>query len=434
MPGGWKECARWRFFTSDAFSMIAPMHTVSRGEPKNNYIAEQTGKPAPAVAVLPTQHHTPYYFSPHVHDLGHGGLVGPSRSGKTVMGNLFWTLFRRYDDSQVFILDKDLSCRIPILLQGGTYLDFSQDEGVRFNPMARLKLETLEECLVWIELLLAQRGYVVTSDDAKQLEESLRSTITLPECSPELRRLSTVFSHLTRPELKAALEPWIGKRILARYFDNEEDGFGVALASGTRLMGVEVGKLLSHPQVASPMMDHVFRSIDNMLLEQREQGIVRPTFIYIPEIWHLVANEQSANKLVDWLKTLGKRCAVVWMDTQSPEDLALSPIWPALRDNVPNMIFLPNLKATSETLLPIYQRHFELSQNQIEMIAEGTQKRDYLIRHGSTTRMVQVRLPPDVLACLRSDMAAQIVFDKHYAGGAGAPDWRERYIEEVQGV
>jgi type IV secretion system protein VirB4 len=122
------------------------------------------------------------------------------------------------------------------------------------------------------------------------------------------------------------------------------------------------------------------------------------------------------------------------MDTQSPEDLALSDIWPALRDNVPNRIFLPNPNATSESLYPVYQRHFDLSPNQIEMIASGTQKRDYLIRHGTTSRMVQVRLPPDTLACLRSDMAAQIVFDKHYAGGAGVPGWQERYIEEVQGV
>jgi len=433
IPGGWKDCARWNFFTSDAFAMIAPVHTVSRGEPENHYIAEQTKKPAPAVAVLPTQHHTPYYFSPHVHDLGHGALVGPSRSGKTVLANLIWTLFRRYPDAQVFVLDKDLSSRIPILLQGGTYLDFSNEEGVRFNPLDRLSLETMGKCMAWIELLLTQRGYFVTAEDSKELEQSLRSTITLPDDSG-MRRLSTVFSHLTRPKLKEALEPWIGSRVLARYFDNDVDGFSRAMDSGSRLMGLEVGQLLTHPQVAAPMMDHVFRSIDSMLLAQRKQGIVRPTFIHLAEVWHLIQNEHSANKLVDWLKTLAKRCAVVWMDAQSLEDVALSDVWPALRDNAPNRIFLPNPNATSESLYPIYQRHFDLSPNQIEMIASGTQKRDYFIRHGTTSRMVQVRLPPDILACLRSDMAAQIVFDTHYAGGAGKPGWQERYIEEVQGV
>jgi type IV secretion system protein VirB4 len=433
IPGGWKDCARWKFFSSEAFAMIAPVHTVLRGNMENRYLAEQTKQPAPALAVLPTEHATPFYLNTHVHDLGHGFFIGPSRAGKSVAANLFWSQFRRYPDAQVFIFDKDFSSRIPILLQGGTYLDFGREGmAARFNPIASLTRATLEKRMAWIELLLAQRGYSLNAEDSKVLEQSLLSTLDLPQ---DLRRLSTVFSQIGRQDLKEALEPWIGGRSLARYFDNEVDGFLSAMtAGGSRLMGLEVGPLLAHPQVAAPMMAHAFESIDSMLLAQREQGIVRPTFIYLAEVWHLIQNEQSATKLVDWLKTLAKRCAVVWMDTQSPEDLALSAIWPALRDNVPNRIFLPNRAATSESLLKIYQREFELSQNQIERIAGGTQKRDYFIKHGQISRMVQIRLAPDTLACLRSDMAAQIVFDKHYADGAGAPGWQERYIEEVQGV
>lgn len=433
IPGGWKECARWKFFTSEAFSMVAPVHTVVRGALANQYLAEQTTKPAPALAVFPTEHATPFYFNTHVADLGHGFIAGPAGAGKTTLANLIAAQFRRYPDSQVIFFDKDLSSRISILLQGGTYIDFAGDNAsARFNPIGGLTYSNLEQRMAWIELLMAQRGFAADADDSKELESALRATLTLP---PELRRLSTIFSHLTRPGLKSALEPWVGDRLLARYFDNELDGFDHALREGgSRLIGLEVGKLLKHPQVAIPMMDHCFSTVDAMLVAQRAQGAVRPTFLYLAEVWHLLQNEQTAEKLLDWLKTLRKRCAVVWMDTQSVDDLAESNIFSALRDNIPNRIFLPNPNATSESLHRLYSREFELSPNQIKRIAEGTQKRDYFIQHGPISRMVQLRLSPDTVACLRSDMAAQIIFDKHYAGGAGAPGWQERYIQEVQTV
>lgn len=428
VPGGYKECARWKFFTSDAFSMIAPVHTVSRGTPYNHYIAEQTQKPAPALAVLPTEYATPFYFSPHVGDLGHGFIAGPSRAGKSIFANFFWSQFRRYPDAQVILFDKDLSSRVPILLQGGNYLDFGADtSALRFNPMASLTPETLEQRMAWIELLLSQRGdFRLDAEESKDLEASLRATITL---EPHLKRLSTVFSHLRKPRLREAFEPWVGSRALARYFDNERDAF--VLDDSARLIGLEVGKLLTHPQVAVPMMAYCFERIDALLVAQRAEGIVRPTFIYLAEVWHLLQNPQFAHKLNDWLKTLAKRCAIVWMDTQSAEDIATSGIFSALRDNIPNRIFLPNRNALSESLYKVYRSEFELSHNQVERIAYGTQKRDYFIQQGGLSRMVQYRPTPEVLACLRSDMQAQIVFDTHYESGAGGPGWQERYIQEL---
>lgn len=426
-PGMWKECARWKFFNSMAFSMIAPVHTITRGEPQCQHLIEQTKRPAPALAVLPTDYATPYYYNIFLRDLGHGFIVGPAGAGKTTVANFFASQFRRYPGAQGAFFDKDLSSRIAILLQGGSYQDFSSDNAsLRFNPIARLCPENFEWTLGWIELLLQQRGYHLSAEDSKDLEASLRATMTLQDS--KAKRLATVYSQLGRPELRKAMEPWVGGRALARYFDDEEDGFD--LSGG--LVGTEVGKLLTHEQVSVPMMDYCFERIDAMLRDQRAQGIVRPTFIYLAEVWHLLKNPRFADKLNDWLKTLRKRCAVVWMDTQSIEDLASSGIFASLRDNIPNRIYLPNRNALSESLYHVYRREFELTHNQIERIANGVQKRDYLIQQGQVSRMVQLRFDPQTLACLRSDMAAQIIFDKHYR--SGVPDWKERYIEEVQNV
>jgi type IV secretion/conjugal transfer VirB4 family ATPase len=425
VPGGWKECARWKFFNSLAFAMIAPVHTISRGNPVCRYLTDQTKRDAPAIAVLPTDYATPYYFDLYQGDLGHGFLVGPSRAGKSVLANMLATMFRRYPDAQIIVFDKDYSSRIPILLQGGAYLDFANDDTGRFNPLRRLSPDNLEWTTQWIELLLAQRDYRLNADDSRDLEAALKNIMGLPV---EMKRLSSLLSQLSRPQLRQQLEPWVGQRVQAKYFDNQEDGFD--LSGG--LVGIEVGKLLTNPQVAIPMMEYCFERIDSMLRDQREAGVVRPTFIYLAEVWHLIRHEYYRDKLNDWLKTLAKRAAVVWMDTQSIEDLASAEIFASLRDNIPNRIYLPNRNATSESLYRVYHKEFELTGNQIERIAAGTPKRDYLIQQGQVSRMVQLRFEPRTLACLRSDMAAQIVFDKHWQ--SGVPDWQERYIEEVLGV
>lgn len=429
IPGMWKECARWRFLNSKAFSMVAPVHTISKGQTENAYFTEQTKRHSPALAVLPTDFGTPFYLSTHLGDLGHGFLAGPSRAGKSILGNLIAMLFRRYPGAQVIILDKDYSSRIPVLLQGGTYLDFDDTAGgKRFNPISWISEENLSQTLRWMELLFLQRGYEVGADDSKDLEASLRATMTLE--NPSLRRLSTVFSQLSRENLRRQLAAWVGDRVDAKYFDNEEDGFD--LGAGGGLIGMEIGKLLQNDRLAIPAMEYCFNRIDAMLRAQRNQGIVRPTFVYVAEVWHLVRHEYYRNILNDWLKTLAKRCACVWMDTQSVEDFISSGIFASMRDNIPNRIFLPNRNAESESLRHVYRREFELTDSQVARIANGVQKRDYMIQQGPMFRTVQARLEPDVVACLRSDMAAQIVFDKHF--GSGNPNWQETYIEEVKAL
>lgn len=426
LPGSHKECGRWSFFTSEAFAMMAPVHSATIGRRSCGWLTEQLGSQQPCMAVMPTDHATPLYYDPFLPSgLGHGFIVGPAGSGKTVCGGFLWSQFRRYPGAQVFIFDKDRSSRIAVLLQGGNYLDFANEgneTGLRFNPLADLCPRNFERRMQWVELLCLQRGYVLSAEDNKDLETAMRAMLYLPIA---MKRLSTVLSHVTKPRLKEALEPWTGSRALAKYFDNERNDF-----TPDGLFGIEVGKLLIHPQVAAPLMDYCFQVIDAMLESQREQGVVRPTFIYLPEVQQIIRNEQFAPRLQDWLETLRKKAAMVWMDTQSIETLFTSDIWPSLRDNIPNRLFLPNGAAVSESLAPIYRSAFDLTPYQISRIANAVQRRDYFVQQaGNYSRMVQLQFSPEEIAGLRSDTAAQISFDRHYKDRN--PGWQDRYIEEM---
>lgn len=422
LPGGWRDVKRWAFLEVPNMSDIAPVRGVLKGSLRNDYMTEQTRRPCSALAVLSTDHRTPFYFNFHVKDLGHAFIVGPARTGKSTFINLLLSQWRKYYPCRVIIFDKDFSCKIPTLLQGGDHINLtSSDSKIKLNPLSLLGDEKHWEYLVkWLEILITSRGHVLTSDDEKRLSEAIEE---VAHGSRANWRLMSVYTSLP-PELKKHLEPWVGQGALARYFDNDEDSFTLS-----DLTCIEMGEILGNTRVAKAFMDYAFYRIKCMLDENRS-GVPIPTVIYIEECWFMLDDETFEAKIKDWLKTLPKLLANVVMATQSLDDLANSKVFSAIRDNVPTRIFLPNFNATTESLSHLYRTQFELNDDQIFRIKTAIQKRHYFITQPGIARMVECVLDADTLACLRSDSAAQGIFNRHYQ--SGNPGWKEAYLEEMQ--
>lgn len=421
LPGGWKDVARWAFLEVPNMSDLAPVRGVLKGSLHNAYMTEQTGRTCSALAVLSTDHRTPFYFNFHVKDLGHTFIVGPSRSGKSTFINLLLSQWRKYYPCRVIIFDKDFSCKIPTLLQGGDHIDLtSSGNQIRLNPLAMLGDEQHWEFLAqWLEILLTSRGYVLTSDDEKSVREAVEE---VAHGSRSNWRLMSVYTSLP-PHLKKHLETWVGDGALARYFDNEEDSFSIS-----DMTCIEMGEVLGNTRVAKAFMDYAFYRIKCMLDENRT-GTPVPTVIYIEECWFMLDDEAFEAKIRNWLKTLPKLLTNIVMCTQSMEDLAESKVFSAIRDNVPTRIFLPNLNATTESLAKLYRSQFELNDDQIHRIKTAITKRNYFITQPGIARMVECVLDAETLACLRSDSAAQGIFNRHYQ--SGREDWRETYLKEM---
>lgn len=422
VPGQWKEIERWTFEEIRSLSDLSPYLTVREGEKQNRYLAQQTGKAASALTVLPTDFLTPFYFNFHAGDLGHTLVVGPSRTGKSVILNFLISQYRKYG-AKIFIFDKDFSCRIPTLLQGGEHINLAVDGGnVSLNPLVALsEPDGVEWVARWIEILITSRGYRMTSDDVKQLFEAVQGVAGHGE-DEGLRRLLSVYA-LLPPNLQAHLEPWVGERPLARYFDNDKDSFSVSDFSCA-----EMGDILSDPVVSTAFMEYAFYRIRKELGKNRTQTPV-PALIYLEECWFLLDNPAFADKIRDWLKTLAKLNAIVVMATQSLEDLANSSVFAAIRDNVPTRIFLPNPNANTESLRNLYTRQFDLNDVQVSRIAQAIPKRQYFVVQPGVARMVNVSFPPDILSVMRSDSVAQFVFSRTYVEGDDS--WKQRYLEEI---
>ncbi len=416
LPGQWAQLVRWHFIHAGNVADLLPLNTPSTGQSYNRYFSEQLGVACPALSVLPGRDQTAFHFNFHVGDLGHCFVVGPSRSGKSVLVNFLLSQFRRYPGARVLIFDKDRSAKIPTLLQGGTYIDPARDETVFCNPLIALNRKSGRVWLRgWLERVLTHRAYVWSSGDDVFLSEALDALEIL---LPEHRHLSALQSLLPQ-HLAAELAPWVKGGAMGGLFDHAEDRFSLE-----GLICIEMGELLHDEGVARLFMEYAFERIEAILLSEK----IAPTVIYIEEAWFMLANPYFRERIRDWLKTLPKRLANLVMATQSLDDLSESGVFSAIADNIPTRIFLANRNAVAQSEL--YRDQFGLNNGQIQRIAHAQPKRQFLVVQPSSSRFIDLNFSPEMIAVLRSDLKAQVLFDQCFA--SGCDDWAKHYLQCVE--
>ncbi|MCM3582002.1 hypothetical protein M3795_16070 [Ralstonia pickettii] len=173
--------------------------------------------------------------------------------------------------------------------------------------------------------------------------------------------------------------------------------------------------------------DYAFFCIDEMLTLDPTAAI-KPTLIYLEEVWYLLKNKKLRERFDNWLRTLAKKNAIVGMTTQSLAEIADSDIFTTIIDNIQNRIFLPNPSVMAH--LDLYRDKFQLNDEQIERIRTAKRKvQYYFVNPEGMSRMVNVKFPPEMLACLRSDQLARMKYEEFRA--KLVPDWQEQYIEEL---
>jgi type IV secretion system protein VirB4 len=433
IPGQHGEIVRWLFLDNANVANLMPLRTVSRGQIVNEYLTAQLGIPCPPLAVMSTDYGTPFYYVHYVMHVGHKLFMGPSRTGKTTLANYLWTAFRKYLRARVITFDIDYSTRVPILLQGGKYIDLGDESSQRpkLNPLVLLKEgKHLGYLVRFVKLLCEMRGYSVNASQEVEIEHALLATRSLAEGDPAMLRLLTVYTQITDHLLQEQLQLWVGERPYAKYFDNVEDHFDLNEASS--LLGLETRTILRDEMIAVPFMDLAFHRIQSQMSEEREKGLIVPTVIYIPECWYFLKNKQFANQIENYLKTIARYASSLWMDTQSPDELMVSGVFGSMRDNIKTVVYAPNKKAKSASLYKIYATEFGLSDSQIMRIADAQAQRDYFIKQDDLSRMVQPCFDKETIAMLGSDRRAQVTFDRHYRNGHPEhPNWKQNYVDEM---
>jgi type IV secretion system protein VirB4 len=148
--------------------------------------------------------------------------------------------------------------------------------------------------------------------------------------------------------------------------------------------------LLHESRLAAPVLSYLFHR-----LEERFDGA--PTLLILDEAWTFLDHPMFAARIREWLKTLRKKNVSVVFATQSLADIAESDISPALIENCPTRVFLPNARAEEPSQSAAYDA-FGLNDRQIQLIARSTPKRDYYLQCPAGNRLFDLEMGPVALA------------------------------------
>lgn len=424
IPGQWKVNKRWSFIDHHTVSNLAPLWTVKSGLPTNKYLSNQTRKPCSALTILPTDYQTPFFFNFHVHDLSHTFIVGPSRSGKTVFVNFLISQFQKYHPVRTVIFDKDRSCWINTIMHDGNHIDFSKESSFKINPFSVIEDEDSHGFLIgWLEDLVEAQGEKLSIDDKNELQGRIYSLAR--NHSKSMWTLDSLLISVNS-ELKNKFQLWLPGGAYAHYLRHDD---GTCDFNLERFTCIETGDFLVDKRVAGPLMNYFFYRISKELKRNP-----MPSLLYLEEVWFMMENPHFSSRLNNWLKTLARDMCTVILCTQSLEDFR-GEVFASIQDNIATRIFLPFPMANSNEKRAMYKGSFGLLDEQINDIAQAVQKMEYMISQPNADRLwrkIRTKFNPDVVACLRSDIFAKTVFQKHYNHGKPlSSDWKADYITEV---
>ncbi|MEY2152278.1 VirB4 family type IV secretion system protein [Rhodanobacter sp. 115] len=427
LPGAWEECRRWYVMSDANMSDAAPILSIAPGERWNTHFSTKIyGKRQPALTVLQTEYSVPFYFNWNVGQIAHAFVVGPTRSGKSAGMNFLMSQFRKYPGAKLIIFDRDRSCRIPTLLQGGQHIDIRSGGKIRLNPYSLLDQRQHWTFLAdFTEYLICSMGHTLTAEDSKSVWLAIEGMAA--DTDPDNRRLMGLYN-LLPAHLRVQLSPWIEGGRYGEYFDHVEDSFSLS-----DFTCIEMGHVMQDARLATAVMDYAFYRTE-LAVRNADASVLYPSFVYIEEASFLMKVPQFSQRLVGWLKTLAKLNAGIVLATQSPEDFMedeAKTVFAALRDNIPTRIYLPNPAAMSEGLHDLYVKTFQLLPEQVQRIASAIPKRNYFITRPGMARMVTMELTPNQINALRSEADAQRILDECWRDGEAPAGWQQEYMRRV---
>ncbi|APZ42543.1 VirB4 family type IV secretion system protein [Acidihalobacter ferrooxydans] len=409
LPGQWALPVRWVYASGASIADFAPIRGASSGSTSNRHLSKMLGSKQPPLATFPTLGREPYWLEHHLRDVGNGVIIGPIGTGKSVLGGWMALRFTQYPKSRVIIFDKDRSLYKLVLGCSGQYL--GETGTIKINPFQGL---ASDEDWSWVkgfvaDLLRPENG-VLEQADINAVNTACQRLRSLDPTDQRLRSLTA----LLPARLSEKLSPWIGDGRYAGYFDYADDAMNLSA-----LTGIAMDEVLRHRQAARAFMDLAFFRISRLL-----DG--SPVYIHIEEAWFLIGGPQFEAKLDDWLRTLRKLNGTVVLSTQAVSELAASKSFPVIA-SIPNRFLLPN--PDIRTQAEGYKAALGLNDEQIDIVAGAKPKGEVVLVREGTTRVLDVRIPPEGLALLRADAEANDVFARWR--NSGADDWRIRYVEEL---
>lgn len=373
---------------------LLPTTAVWAGHKVNSCRYYKEAKNNPVLAYGSTIGNTPFRISLHAGDIGHTLIIGPSRTGKSVLLNFFASQHQRYRNSKVFIFDNGLSSLPMCYGVNGIHYDIGADEvDISFKPLEHLQSdEDFGFACEWLADLCIVQGFEIKAKHRTMIAETLK--IIRDEAADHQRTLSYFYYQISsRDDAERDFSEQFkaytingGAGMQSTIFDGSEDK--LTLSNFTVFELQRLAKKGDY--ILIPAIRYLFHMIERSL-----DG--SPTMLVIDEASTPFKHPIFLAILDDWLRKIAKKNVAIVMATQQLNDVMNSQIFDVLSDNCRTKILLANESAEKDYIRGLYTK-FGLNEKQISLVADAIAQKEYYFMANLDNRMFRLDLAKLALA------------------------------------
>jgi type IV secretion/conjugal transfer VirB4 family ATPase len=361
VPGNHVFNLRYLYLLNTNYADFSFLFTLDGGEPRNQHLRQEY------LAVLETNHHTPYFLNLHCRDVAHSMILGRTGAGKSFLLNFLITNLQKYDP-HTFIFDLGGSFENLTQLFRGSYVRVGlASEDFQINPFSLpATKENLDFLTLFLKVLM-QGGRASELDPATE-RDLYRQIENLYAIDPPLRTLGVLANTLGH-DLASRLAKWTRGGQFGFLFDNAEDTI-----SFSRFQCFDFERMSQYPELLEPLLFYILHRANAVIADRQISSVFKAFFI--DEAWVFLKNPSIQRYVVEALKTWRKHNAAMVLSTQSLDELKRSEILDVIIESCSTKIFLANPDMDRD----LYRRQFHLNESEVELIASLIPKQQFLIK------------------------------------------------------
>ncbi|HYK49971.1 MAG TPA: type IV secretion system DNA-binding domain-containing protein [Terriglobales bacterium] len=374
LPGNHQYNLRRLYLLNTNSADLSLIFTLHTGEPHNRHLDQEY------LAVLETNHGTPYYLNLHCEDNAHTVILGATGAGKSFLLNFLLTNLQKYRPYTV-IFDLGGGYESLTRLFGGSYLQVGVEKrSFTINPFSLPPTkENLHFLYSFVRVLVESSGCEMTSGDERDLYEQIEN---LYQIEASMRRLFTL-GNILNHRLAEHLHKWVGEGPYGSLFDNTEDNLTLAQFQCFDFEGMD-----KYSQVLEPLLFYILHRA-NASVHALDLATTFKVFV-MDEAWRFFRNPTIKQYVVEALKTWRKKNAAMILATQSGDDLYRSELLPVIVESCATKIFLANPGMDRAA----YRERFHLNETEAELVSRLIPKQQFLIKRPDLAKVVNLHVDP----------------------------------------
>src|SRR6266852_3344967 len=367
VPGNHAFNLRYLYLLNTNYADYSFLFTLDSGHPRNAHLRQEY------LAVLETNHGTPYFFNLHHRDVAHSLVLGRTGVGKSFLLNFLITNLQKYAP-HTFIFDLGGSFESLTKLFGGSYVRVGlESQDFKINPFALPPTkENVDFLTLFVKVLAGNAKFDPATE--REIYQQIENLYTV---DAELRTLGVLANTLPHT-LSEHLAKWTRGGQFGCLFDNPADTI-----SFSTFQCFDFQKMSQYPEILEPLLFYILHRANEVIRDQAISSVFKAFFI--DEAWVFLRNASIQKYVTEALKTWRKHNAAMILSTQSVDELRRSDLLDVILESCVTKIFLANPDMDRE----LYRRHFHLNEQEVELIAGLLPKQQFLLKTPDSKKALQ---------------------------------------------